>query len=249
MLHGPGLGYWPDPRDARDLPLSALGFSSAPPRYMLEERCVSIPAQGGTSSCVGQAVRQGFGIEEARWDANREAVAALGIYFNARAEHGMEAYDAGTFLRTGIKSLVRFGPLRERDWPFDASKVNRRPSWNAYRRAHDGKGPRGYYRIDSTGDARLREIQSAIAAEHPVVFGTTVTETFMPHEGGALIERPPSGDPVVGGHAMCVVGYDADMYRIANSWGTSWRDGGFAWLRESYLTWEDTRDLWVIVLR
>jgi hypothetical protein len=214
---------------------------------MLEERTVAIPDQGTTSSCVGQAIRQGFGVEEARTNPNREPVSALGIYFNARAEHGMEEYDAGTFLRTGIKSLVRFGPLREKDWPFDASQVNRRPSWNAYRRAYDAKGPRGYFRIDTTGDARLRDIQSAIAAEHPVVFGTTVTESFLSNEGGSLIDRPSSSDPIAGGHAMCIVGYDGDMYRIANSWGTLWRDHGFAWLRESYLSWSETQDLWVIV--
>lgn len=215
---------------------------------MWEERCVPIAAQLGTSSCVGQAVRQGFGIEEARAWAASEPVSALGIYFNSRAEHGMEQYDIGTFPRTAIKSLVRFGPLRERDWPFDAAKVNRRPPWNAYRRAFDGKGPRGYYRIETTGDARLLDIRGAVAGEHAVVFGTSVSESFLQHDGGALIDRPQGSDPIVGGHAMCVVGYDGDMFRIANSWGVSWRDNGFAWLRESYLAWTETRDLWVIVL-
>lgn len=243
------LGYWPDPYDARDKPFGAVATAlSVPHKFSLEHRCVSIPNQLGTSSCVGQSVRQAFGVEEARGDSGRLSVSALGVYFNSRAEHGLEEYDVGTFLRTAIRSLVRFGPIRERDWPFDASKVNRRPSWRAYRGAHDGKGPSGYYRITEDGSARLDAIRRAIAAEHPVVFGTTVTKTFMPGSGSWHIDRPAGSDPVVGGHAMCIVGYEGDLFRIANSWGTGWRDKGFAWMREDYLTWDQTRDIWVVVV-
>lgn len=249
FFHAPGLGYWPDPHDARDLPFEFLSAQSIPAEKSLEDRCVPIPNQLNSSSCVGQAVRQGFGVEEARvTSAPADPVAAAGIYFNSRAEHGVEAYDMGTFNRTAIKSLVRFGPLREKDWPFDVAKINKRPSWRAYRNAHDDKGPHGYYRITEVGDNRLDAIRRAIAAEHPVVFGTKVAQSFMSDSGGSRINRPSSSDPIVGGHSMCAVGYQNDLFRVANSWGTGWRDRGFAWLHESYMSWEYTGDLWVIVL-
>lgn len=242
------FGWLPDTEDKRDLPFDFLSAQQVPPQSSLEHRCVPIPNQLGTLSCVGQAARQAFGVEEARENPGREPVSALGMYFNARAEYGLEDIDSGTTCRASIKSAVKFGPLREKDWPFNPAHVNRRPSWRAYRNAHDGKGPQGYYRITETGDARLDAIRRAIAAEHPVLFGTNVTEGFTFNDGPSRIERPGSGEPIAGGHAMCVVGYDESAFRIANSWGTGWRDQGFAWLAESYMAWDATRDLWVIVV-
>lgn len=243
------FGYLPDPEDKRDLPFDFLSAQQVPLEYSLEERCVPIPNQQNTQSCVGQGTRQAFGVEEARTSPDREPASAMGIYFNCRAEYGLEDTDVGTTCRAAIKSTVRFGPLREKDWPFDPTKLNQRPSWKAYRNAYDGKGPMGYYRIIETGDARLDAIRRAIAAEHPVLFGTKVTEGFTFNDGLWRIERPDSSETIVGGHAMCVVGYDDEgAFRVANSWGTSWRDQGFAWLTESYLAWDATRDLWVIVV-
>lgn len=48
---------------------------------------------------------------------------------------------------------------------------------------------------------------------------------------GHLVLDAGQGDPV-GGHAICCAGYDLDRDRllIANSWGTGWADGGYAWL-------------------
>ena len=241
------FGYLPDPEDPRDLPFDSLSAQRVPREVSLEERCVPIPNQFGTSSCVGQATRQGFGTEEAR-HGGADPASAMGIYLNARAEHGVEGVDAGTNVRAAIKSLTKFGPLRERDWPFDEAKINKRPSWRAYRNAHDGKGPQGYYRIWEIGESRLNAIRGALAAEHPVVFGTDVAESFTADSGDFRIDRPDSSEPIAGGHAMCLVGYKEDMFRVANSWGTGWRDGGFAWLTESYMSWVKTRDLWVIVV-
>jgi C1A family cysteine protease len=47
---------------------------------------------------------------------------------------------------------------------------------------------------------------------------------------------------------MCIVGYEPGRFRVANSWGTDWREHGFAWLTDSYLAWEQTQDVWVLSL-
>ena len=40
-----------------------------------------------------------------------------------------------------------------------------------------------------------------------------------------------AGKPL-GGHAMVVVGYDDDQnaFRLMNSWGQEWCEGGFGWV-------------------
>lgn len=52
----------------------------------------------------------------------------------------------------------------------------------------------------------------------------------------------PNGGEIEGGHAMCVVGFDDDKYNgafeIVNSWGESWGNEGFIWVRyEDFLNY------------
>ena len=110
-------------------------------------------------------------------------------------------------------------------------------------RAHPRAGGH-YYRIDGTGEDRVRAVKAAIAAGHPVVFGTRVGESFLERDGLDVIDTPTPSDPIVGGHAMVIVGYEAGLFRVLNSWGRSWRDGGLCWFTEDYLRWAFTYDLW-----
>jgi len=244
-----GLGYLPDPEDSRDRLHDALGLATTPPPSASLERWMApIPNQLNTSSCVGQAMRMGFAVEESSAAAAITApTSALGHYFNARAQNGVEHEDVGTWLRSAFKALKYFGPLREDDWPFDASKVNVRPRWRAYQNAFDARGDHGYYRIYGDGDTRLDAIRRAVASGHPVLFGTQVAESFLPDSGPPLIDVP-RGENIAGGHAMCVVAYEPTRFLVANSWGGAWREAGCAWLTENYLAWEDTRDIWVLSL-
>lgn len=54
--------------------------------------------------------------------------------------------------------------------------------------------------------------------------------------GQPVIQVDPASG-VAGGHQVCIVGNDAvaRMVYVRNSWGTSWGDGGHAWLRWSDL--------------
>lgn len=248
MLQGAGLGYWPDPADPRDKNIELLGLATTPPAaHSNEHRLIGIPNQLGTNSCVGQAVRQALGIEAWRKHGASPTVAsALALYFNSRAEHGLESFDIGTFLRTCMRGLVKLGAAAESAWPFNSSNVNVRPTWHAYQTGFDARGPHRYYRITSTEDARLDEIRRAVAYGHPVVFGTPVATTFLSDVGSAVIDRPSA--EVVGGHAMCIVGYQNELFRVANSWGVRWRDGGLGWLTSAYMAWEKTSDIWVLAL-
>lgn len=45
---------------------------------------------------------------------------------------------------------------------------------------------------------------------------------------GAQFFKPEGDQPMQGGHAVCVVGYDAAGFILRNSWGTAWADQGYA---------------------
>jgi len=63
----------------------------------------------------------------------------------------------------------------------------------------------------------------------PIVVGIQVFESFETYKGG--VYKNPTGQPV-GGHAMCIVGFDdsKNAFKLINSWSTDWGENGFAWI-------------------
>ena len=60
---------------------------------------------------------------------------------------------------------------------------------------------------------------------------------------------PLSGEPVLGGHAVCAVGYDMTRrwFLCRNSWGTKWGMRGYFTIPFAYLTDSDlSADFWTI---
>ena len=245
----PGLGWLPDLPDPRDQPFSklALPFAKAPSSASLGKWLGTlILDQSITSSCVWHAIAYAvFVCHRKGGAAAPPLLSRLFGYFNTRVRHGSQDVDGGTYIREGIKSLAALGFCPESLWPFDPGNVNTRPDWDAYQGASDRKMPVGYYRIDGHGSVRVDQVRAAIAAGDPVILGTEIGQDFVDDTEG-LIFGPPSTS--VGGHAMCLLEYDATGFRGPQSWGMT-RDGvdhpdGWFAMDAEYIASEVTRDLW-----
>ena len=207
------------------------------------------------SACAGNATGDSIEIldsideevlaqSEGRSPAPPIQVSRLYIYSMARDEEDEIDQDNGTHISTCFDILSRFGVCDENVWPYDDRKVFVRPSIKALRQA-TGHKIHSYYHLDATGDARISEIISALRANHPVVFGTNVEQSFNSYDGGSIIQ-PPTG-AVEGAHAMIIVGWLSarNAFIVKNSWGNGWGDNGFAYFSPEYITWSETWDLWV----
>lgn len=171
----------------------------------------------------------------------------LFIYFNARNYHGAIDKDKGTYLRMAFESLKRLGVCPESMWDYVEANVFLRPPLAAYKEANANK-VMGFYRIDSRGEERLDDIETAIRANHPVAFGTQVGTEFSNYKGETeYIFRLP--EAFEGRHAMLWCGVRKRNGRrefwTRNSWGSGWGLGGYAWMDQSYVTSSETRDIWV----
>lgn len=234
-----GLGYLPDLADARDRLLAAMPLPDTPPPEVDHSRFVpAVLDQGPTSSCVAHAWAQAVLLSQILDGyPGPELASRLAWYWWARAETGDQDTDGGTYLRSGAKACTRFGLPPERLWPFDVPKVNKPPPWRVYRAAYDHRGPRGYYRIVQGDVVGMRR---AIAARKPVVFGLTLRSSFLDNVGPNTIDQDTGA--VVGGHAMAIVGYDRERFRVVNSWGSGWRDRGLVWITAERM--REATDVW-----
>jgi C1A family cysteine protease len=251
-----GFGWKPDVPSSNDLDILGwnLKADALPSRFTLRGSVKAIMNQQDTSSCVAHAFSQALQTAERAVGIQRERPSPLFIYFNARRMDSLNSFivsDDGTYLRSAATMLQKLGAPDEDYWPFSTSmlKVNRRPGFEAYMRAHPRRGGE-YRRVYQTGAARVLAIKSALFAKTPVTFGTNVAESFMDANGPSIIDVPHSGEPIAGGHAMCMVGWEdtanGTLFEVANSWDKDWRDGGFWHMTEKYATWDQTSDLWAV---
>jgi hypothetical protein len=244
VLGNHGTGWIPNPKDKRDFGIDRLGLSSQglPSSHSMWGLVSSVRNQGGSSSCVGQAIANAVSIREVivypKRYPNRKAepASALFPYWNSRYLHGSQKVDSGTYIRLAMKAMVRIGIPDEAYWKFSTLRVNKQPSIDAYMRAH-GRRDGTYITIQDIGTARADAVKAAIAANYPVVFGARIDKAFLNDAGPSIIDVPTN---TIAGHAMVLIGYYYNeeygiVYEILNSWGSRWRVGGRAWITEKYL--------------
>jgi hypothetical protein len=125
------------------------------------------------------------------------------------------------------------------------------PPIKAYKQAFDNKIT-NFYKITSSDNQRLDDVEFAIKANHPVVFSTLVSKDFTQAFGDISIwDHPTDENNVAGRHAMIITGvrYLANGSREfywRNSWGRDWGMGdGHTWVKDSYVAWNMTADLYV----
>lgn len=170
-------------------------------------------------------------------------VSRLFIYYNARVKDGLEKRDGGAYIRSALKSLNAQGYCWEKDWDYNYSKVNARPSEFCYSDAI--KRPiTEYARLVTTN-----EMLTCLAEGYPFVLGITLFSSFMSDEAksSGIINMPKTTESTMGGHAICCVGYNQNNERflMRNSWGPWWGMNGYFTIPFDYVAGYGS-DIWTI---
>lgn len=244
------FGWRPDEPDSRDKSfaeiepklssIAVLSYASVTNYYTIPAT-TPISSQGRLGSCAANAACDAF--ELLRGDGVQ--LSRLFAYWNARRSHGDECLDEGTYNRSVFQSFSTLGVCLESTYPYVESEVNVRPTLAAYEDAYDHRIT-GYYRI-AKAPTLLYDVETAVRANHPVVFGTQVGQAFVDYAGEDVIWHHPSRP--IGGHSMVIDGvwnrFGRTDYRVRSSWSEQWGMGGYAWLSADYITdpWSD--DFWV----
>lgn len=203
--------------------------------------------QKSTGTCVAQSVVKALEIRQRITTGEHTDLSVLAVYYLARELQfpPMTSMDEGTLVSCACDVLRRFGVPAEKDWPFDAKKINLSPSWMAMRKAYLNKIT-GFYRIKSTGRERVEAVKQAIRLQLPVVYGTLVGSNWLKYQKGQVLGVTPDDDEV-GRHATVLLGIQGDLFIGENSWGTDWGDNGFYLAHPELIASEKAGDFWVIV--
>lgn len=247
-----------DPIDTRDHIYQLDNTLTLAPRVDLRQYCSPIEDQGNLGSCTGNSIAGQIELIDRKNGKNLD-VSRLFIYYEERVLEGTVRFDAGAYIRDGIKVCYTKGAPLESLWPYAINKWATKPTTAAYTDALKRKVT-GYQRC-----ANFAAVKNALAAGNPVVIGFDVYESFEGAWGDIPHGQPNSGmmpmpnkftEQLLGGHAVCIVGYDDTLpvpgrsngrFIVRNSWGTNWGDNGYFYM--PYDVIKDTTmssDFWLI---
>ena len=85
-------------------------------------------------------------------------------------------------------------------------------------------------------DDLVLNVKQALYYELIVSVGVNLTESFQAGSAASYgLWAPSSAEKPIGGHAMCVVGYDdikhGGAFEVMNSWGPEYGENGFVWIK------------------
>lgn len=185
--------------------------------------------QGQQGSCVGWAVAYAMktyqeGVER-KWPLDHPSAqfSPAFIYNQIRISQNCAG---GTMLPDALNLVQRSGAAPLSDFPYNPQACSAMPSAGVRQRARHF-AIADWRRVDTRDQL---EVKAYVAAGIPVIIGMLVDASFMRLLGPVTYDQY-SGNSL-GGHAMLVVGYDDSRgaFRVINSWGTGWGDGGFGWI-------------------
>lgn len=210
-------------------------------RVDLREWDSAVDSQSDLGSCVGNAIANAYELMLRRlYPSEFVELSRLFIYYNARHLEGTTFLDNGAYIRSGLRAVRKYGVCKESIWEYNLSMFDDKPSLEAYTDARSRTISK-YTRL-----MYYQDVITSINNDTPVVIGIDVFDSFLTLTNeNPIVKEPTFEDRLLGGHAMCVVGYDLGekMFLVKNSFGVDWGAAGYCWIPFNYLDYY-AWDLW-----
>jgi hypothetical protein len=218
-----------------------LGFGdNLPAAYTMEKFVTAIGDQGQTGTCVAwsttyYAATMAYNVLADRNDLPSIAHFHFDPFYtfeNVKLES--DGCQTGTYIEDALVFLVDKGAKRQE---IDMANCGTIPSWYSERLSLlDITDAYYLYQSFDDRDSKVEAVCQMLSENKPVIIGMKLPRSFFGIGNDGMFE-PANNEPVLEGsaHAMCVVGYDDEKmggaFRVINSWGSSWGDNGFFWIK------------------
>ena len=196
--------------------------------------------QGMEGSVVGFAVAATQEYQIYKSSKRRVVISPRYIYYLARASEGSTATDSGAVISDAVKAVRENGSVTEDVWPYVAGQFASAPPAKV-------AAARKYKIANVQPLKNLSDVKAALLKTGPVVAGITVYSSFFSTKKTGLVSDPKPNEAIMGGQAICVVGFDDSSQRLKfkNSYGPTWGDNGYGYISYNYAN-QFLSDSWAI---
>jgi len=213
--------------------ISAPPPGGLPPSVMLTSQFPSPGDQMSEGSCVGWAVAYGAKTfqetVEQGWSPS-----ALNHQFSASWLYNQINFgvDGGSYPSDALNMLVSKGADTLSSFPYVNGDYLTQPNAASFEHASHFTA-KSWSTLDTTETA----VKNVLASHKPVIIAFQVLPDYDNLNGTTNTVYDDDAGSSRGGHANVLIGYDnaKQAFRMINSWGTFWGDGGYGWLAYSLI--------------
>lgn len=187
--------------------------------------------QGGEGSCVAFAVGYATRSAEQYYRTGAASYSSSTNIFSPEFLYNQIKFStdcsSGTAMQTALDFVVANGITTFQSMPYSSTNgCTLMPTSTQSAEASNYKII-GYSKIYYTDRVAIK---SMVSQKHPVVITVLADNSFINATAG-FIWKTYSGSGMLP-HCIAICGYDdsKNAYKIMNSWGTGWADGGFSWI-------------------
>ena len=225
--------------------LLTRNYTSIPRSVSLKQYSPVPENQGRYGTCVGwstafaaRTISESIALQRINREQNsRNAFSPVFVYKGYFSQRGIDptGYEGAAifsvldFMKSegAVKRLESEGTKDFEDISLSEFANSQRYPISEYVRLFSNK-----FGVPGTINERAVPVKKSIAEGKPVIIGMNAPQSLQTARNiWRPTERP---NREYGGHAMCVVGYDDDMFggafEIQNSWGTGWGNDGYIWI-------------------
>ena len=224
------LGCIKDKFDDRDYLMRAyLPVIKLPKKIDYTKNLSPVRDQGDEGTCVSFACTTGMKEYQELIDYKQLVELSPRFVYSECKKIDGQPKEEGTTIRAAMQVLERKGVCLEKFWPYQP-----------YQKDKPKKGEvvnakkfciKTYARI-----LNLKELRLSLVTKGPCVIGIEVFDGIMDTKTG-LVPMPKKNETVLGGHAICAIGYDDNMkvIKFKNSWSDKWGKKGYGFLPYAYI--------------
>lgn len=255
QIASPILDLQKDEPDQRDYKLTMTTFNlertTLPNKVDWTSKMSPVKNQGKLGSCVGFAVAAmkefqeqiehekevAAGKRDHRKERDHYDLSEAWVYWNSKKIDPWPNSE-GTSIRCAMQVLQKIGVPCEEAYPYSDQYKGEPTKW-AKLIAKWGLID-SYWRCRGIDDLRLGLVSG------PVVIGIACFREIFFVDSKGQLPYPANPDEVLGGHAVCAVGFNDRTGKIyaKNSWGESWGRSGYFSIPYSYIN-DFMWDAWI----
>lgn len=231
--HATGLLFDPEKYSKIETVSPALKFNDAEKTsYSLKEYCPTPGTQGAIGSCTSWA--SGYAALTISYAIQNEIKNTIEITNNAKSalyifnQIKSGSCSDGAYVENALKLIKQKGDCDYKDFhPTDCQII---PSSIEDTKAQLFKISEynTLFNLSANGEQKISSTINSLISNKPVVIGLNLRASFERVSKNGKY-TPIESEKNLGGHALCVIGYDNinKEFEIINSWGTEWGNNGF----------------------
>jgi C1A family cysteine protease len=187
--------------------------------------------EGPEGSTVAFAVADAMEYQIKKTLGKKVTISPRYIYYKARERMGTTDQDSGATIRDAVFVLRQTGAVSEDAWPYRPGEFRAKPPADVEKAEH-------YKIAQSQLVHNSTELKAALQRFGPVPGGVVLygSATGDAVAKNGMIPMPAARESILGGHAVCFVGFDdgKKLLKFKNHWGQNWGDKGYGYLSYEY---------------